>query len=236
MPRSHPKLVKCQVTGEELPRDQVVRAALVRPALIPLLRPSPATWDPQGYVSIEALNRARLEHVRTLMEGDAEDVRRLREEVARSLEREDTLSRPVDVDFDERLTLGQRVADRIASFGGSWTFILSFLAILVAWIAMNALLLRSRAFDPFPFILLNLVLSCLAALQAPVIMMSQNRQEQKDRLRGENDYRVNLKAELEIRHLHEKLDRLATDQWRHLMEVQQIQIDMIEELSNLRKG
>src|SRR5690606_1596748 len=112
-----------------------------------------------------------------------------------------------------------------------WKFIITFGAILSSWIALNIVGLLARPFDPYPFILLNLVLSCLAALQAPVIMMSQNRQEARDRIRSKNDYKVNLKAELEIRHLHEKLDHLLIHQWQRLMEIQQIQVELMNEIS-----
>ncbi|HJW77907.1 MAG TPA: DUF1003 domain-containing protein, partial [Beijerinckiaceae bacterium] len=152
-------------------------------------------------------------------------------DVVESLRRHETIGRDVDSEFDERRTFGQRVSDRIASFGGSWTFILSFFAFLVVWMAINVAIGLSRAFDPYPFILLNLVLSCLAAIQAPIIIMSQKRQEARDRLRAENDYRVNLKAELEIRHLHEKIDHLLTKQWERLAEIQQIQLELLQELS-----
>ena len=126
----------------------------------------------------------------------------------------------------------QRLADRIAEFGGSWTFILIFCALLLAWVALNSFILakRSEAFDPYPYILLNLFLSMLAALQAPIIMMSQNRQAQKDRLAAAHDYEVNLKAELEIRHLHEKLDELREQKWAELIAIQQEQIQLLTRL------
>jgi uncharacterized membrane protein len=133
--------------------------------------------------------------------------------------------------LDER-TFGQRMADRIAAFGGSWPFILLFLAFLAGWMALNAAVLgpRREAFDPYPFILLNLVLSTLAALQAPVIMMSQNRQAQRDRLNAANDYEVNLKAEMEIRALHQRLDALRDEDWAELVRLQQVQIQLLERL------
>ena len=134
----------------------------------------------------------------------------------------------------QKLTFGQRLSDRIASFGGSWRFIILFGAVLFGWIILNAIFLLNRGFDPYPFILLNLILSCLAAIQAPIIMMSQNRAEARDRLRAENDYEINLKAELEIRHLHEKIDHLLRRQYNRLFEIQQIQIELLEELG--RKG
>ena len=141
--------------------------------------------------------------------------------------RRQTVARDTVAEFERRLGFGERLADRIASFGGSWTFIAIFVAVMLGWIVLNVL--RPAGFDPYPFILLNLVLSCLAELQAPIIMMSQKRQEQKDRLRAENDYRVNLKAELEIRQLHEKMDHQLARQWEKLAELQQIQIDLLEE-------
>jgi uncharacterized membrane protein len=123
----------------------------------------------------------------------------------------------------------------VAAFGGSWNFIGLFALVLVVWMAFNIWAATRAVFDPFPFILLNLVLSCLAAVQAPIIMMSQKRQEAKDRLRSENDYRVNLKAELEIRHLHEKVDHIITRQWERLAEIQQIQLEIMQDLTAVRR-
>src|SRR6185436_16193408 len=137
-----------------------------------------------------------------------------------------------NLELDQRVTFGDRLADRVARFGGSWAFILSFGAFLIVWMVINTIALFRRPFDPYPFILLNLILSTLAALQAPIIMMSQNRQETKDRLRAEHDYRVNLKAELEIRLLSERVDALVTHQWQRLLEIQKIQLDLMEELDS----
>jgi uncharacterized membrane protein len=133
---------------------------------------------------------------------------------------------------DAPLTIGEKMADKVAEFGGSWTFIISFGSVLVVWIVLNSVFLLQKAFDPYPYILLNLVLSCIAALQAPIIMMSQNRQETKDRQRSEYDYKVNLKAELEIRMLHEKLDHLMIIQMQKIMEFQQMQMDYMEEMND----
>src|SRR5436190_5613838 len=130
----------------------------------------------------------------------------------------------------EQITVGQKISDKVARFGGSWRFIILFSIVLALWITFNVLALQHWRFDPFPFILLNLILSCIAALQAPVIMMSQNRQEQKDRLRAKHDYQVNLKAELEIRLLHEKIDHLILHQQQHLFEIQEIQVEMLREI------
>lgn len=140
------------------------------------------------------------------------------------------ISRDVISEFDEQLTIGQRVADKVATFGGSWTFIIIFLAFLVAWMMFNTFVLVQRAYDPYPYILLNLLLSCIAALQAPVIMMSQNRMAAKDREQATHDYEVNIKAELEILQLHEQLTELRERDWMALIEMQQKQIELLERL------
>ena len=184
---------------------------------------------------MDVINAARIEYVRNLLEDQLGDLGHLDEEVLESLHKHEVLSeRPTAEDDVSQLSFGQRVSDKIASFGGSWTFILSFGAFLLIWISVNVWVLSSKAFDPYPFILLNLLLSCVAAMQAPVIMMSQNRQETRDRKHAENDYKVNLKAELEIRHLHEKVDFLLHQQSTRLMEIQQIQLDLMRELAHGR--
>ena len=138
------------------------------------------------------------------------------------------ISRNTNREFEQKLTFGQRLADKVAAFGGSWTFIILFGGTLCFWVLLNSLALSQRtAFDPYPFILLNLFLSMLAAIQAPVILMSQNRQSEKDRLATEHDYEVNLKAELEIMSLHEKIDLLREEQWKELLEIQKEQLRLL---------
>lgn len=158
-------------------------------------------------------------------------LKKLNELVKESMTEEKMLSEKlIELESDQHLTSGQRLADKIAEFGGSWTFILSFFAVLTLWIVLNVVFLRQQAFDPYPFILLNLILSCVAALQAPVIMMSQNRQEDKDRRRARSDYMVNLKAEMEVRGLHSKIDLLIAEQMQHLFRIQQMQLDLLEKI------
>ena len=137
----------------------------------------------------------------------------------------------IEEEIDNR-TFGQRVADNVANFGGSWTFIISFFIFILIWIASNVYLLTNKGFDPYPFILLNLILSCLASLQAPIIMMSQNRQEEKDRERAKKDYMINLKSELEIRMLDDKIDHLVMHQQQELIEIQKVQIEMMNDILN----
>jgi uncharacterized membrane protein len=151
-----------------------------------------------------------------LLESDYEDIpaheRKIIERVARRV----AVSRNTNLEHDKALTFGERLADRVASFGGSWTFMMMFAAVLVFWVVLNSLML-SRAFDPYPYILLNLFLSMLASIQAPIIMMSQNRQSAKDRLDAAHDYEVNLKAEIEIMALHEKLDEIRSKDLAQLL-------------------
>ncbi len=205
-------------------------ARFVRPGISRLVKRDHPDWGDEAYICHEDLNRYRGQYVQDMLTEEKGELTALEHEVIDSLRQHEILTENLNTTVDEGLTLGQRLADRVATFGGSWTFILLFGSTLVLWIIVNTLILQQRPFDPFPFILLNLVLSCLAAIQAPVIMMSQNRQESKDRLRAENDYRVNLKAELEIRHLHSKIDLLLTHQWQRLLEIQQVQTDLLEEL------
>lgn len=132
----------------------------------------------------------------------------------------------------EVLSRGQKISDKVARFGGSWKFIIMFMAILAVWIVYNVMAPLGKNFDPYPFILMNLVLSCIAALQAPVIMMSQNRKEEKDRMRSENDYMINLKAEIQIRSLHQKIDLLQEDQIKTLFESQAKQFELLKEINS----
>jgi uncharacterized membrane protein len=228
--RKDPKQVRCEVTGGEIPLSDAIPIQQLRAPLIDQIRKDHPNVDPTGYVSQEALNQVRLARAQQMLVEDAGTLTALEKEVLDSLSNERLIARDALDDAGDKLTFGQRLADRVAAFGGSWAFIIAFFAILALWITINSGFLLAKSFDPYPFILMNLILSCLAALQAPVIMMSQNRQEAKDRIRSEHDYQINLKAELEIRVLREGLDRLAGHQWQQLMEVQQMQMDMIQEL------
>jgi len=187
--------------------------------------------DSKAFICFEDLGNFRKDYVKEVLEDEIGELSALDNEVIQSLEQHEILSADISKQFEKKLTFGERLSDHIAEFGGSWKFLITFGAVLIGWIALNALVLFNRGFDPFPFILLNLILSCLAAVQAPIIMMSQNRAEARDRLRAENDYKVNLKAELEIRHLHEKIDHLLRRQYNRLFEIQQIQIELLQEIS-----
>jgi uncharacterized membrane protein len=219
----------CALTGRELPRRQLVNVETIRPALADRIRRDHPDLPPDALIAKSEVERYRTDYVEELLRDETGEISDLEQRVAESLATHDTLSENVEAAFEEKRSFGEVVSDHLASFGGSWMFILSFLGLLAIWMAYNSAEGTSAAFDPYPFILLNLVLSCLAALQAPVIMMSQKRQETKDRLRSLNDYQVNLKAELEIRHLHEKIDHLINKQWQRLAEIQQLQLEIMQD-------
>ncbi len=219
-----------------MPVTELVPLTALRPRVAQTLRATYPSLPDDALVSMSVVNNARLEYARDVLEEQIGDLSKLDEEVVESLARHEILSeRPFsEAEENEKLSLGQRLADKIAEVGGSWAFIIAFMLVLLAWICTNAFALRSHPFDPYPFILLNLVLSCVAALQAPIIMMSQNRQEARDRTHAENDYKVNLKAELEIRHLHEKMDYLLHQHATRLMEIQHMQLESLRELARAR--
>jgi len=229
---SKPFTVKCGLSGKTVPLATAVPAESIPDGVAELIRKDHPAWARTGYVCRDELTRYRTAYISAVLQAEEGELTALDREVVNSLAAQEVLARNTNEEFETRLTVGQRVADRVASFGGSWRFIFLFGGGLGLWIAANSALLLWRPFDPFPFILLNLILSCLAAVQAPIIMMSQNRLEAKDRLRGEEDYKVNLKAELEIRHLHEKIDYLLRHQWQRLLEIQQLQMDMMEDLAH----
>ena len=225
--------VSCQVCGTTR-RAVLRRAIIVRPAVAQLVQRAVEYWDENGWICLDDLHKYQHQYVQSLLETERGELTNLELEVLKDLREHEILARNPDVQFEAALTFGQRLADRIAAFGGSWNFIIVFAVVLFAWMFVNSYMLVVRPFDPYPYILLNLVLSSLAALQAPVIMMSQNRQEERDRLRAMHDYQVNLKAELEIRHLHQKMDHLITHQWERLAEIQEIQMELINEARGRR--
>ncbi|ARS34924.1 DUF1003 domain-containing protein [Pontibacter actiniarum] len=220
----------CQVTKKRLPHHLLLPGKAIRHHVLQLIKADYPDFDEEKYIAADVVAKYRKLYLEQLLRQELGELTELEEEVVRSINREELLSSNVEEDLKGQISLGDRMADRIASFGGSWTFILIFFSFLLLWMVVNVYVLATRPFDPYPFILLNLILSCLAAIQAPIIMMSQNRQEAKDRLRSEHDYKINLKAELEIRLLHEKIDHLLMHQNQHLVEIQQLQLDLLEDI------
>src|SRR2546421_4971045 len=206
----------CHVCKKSKSPNSGLIAELIRPSLLEFIKKKVPDLDNKAFICFEDLGNFRRDYVKEVLEDEIGELSALDNEVIQSLEQHEILSADISKQFEKKLTFGERLSDHIASFGGSWRFIILFGAVLFGWIILNAIFLLNRGFDPYPFILLNLILSCLAAIQAPIIMMSQNRSEARDRMRAENDYKVNLKAELEIRHLHEKIDHLLRKQYNRL--------------------
>ncbi|HEY2800479.1 MAG TPA: DUF1003 domain-containing protein [Chthoniobacterales bacterium] len=227
---------QCQICQQPKAPSAGTTADFIRPSLVSYIQKKQPAFDPHGFICHQDLGQFRSDYVKEVLEDELGELSALDQEVVESLRAHEILSENIGKQFETKLTFGERLSDQIASFGGSWTFIMLFGGVLVIWIIINTAILATRAFDPYPFILMNLILSCLAALQAPIIMMSQNRSAARDRASAENDYKVNLKAELEIRHLHEKLDHLLRKQYNRLFEIQQIQIELLEGLNEKRQS
>ena len=233
---SKAETAQCAICGETKSTRNGTIGEVIRPSLSEFIHKKAPPWDGKSFICFDDLGKFRRDYVKEVLQEEIGELSALDNEVVESLQQHEILSSDISKQFEKKLTFGERLSDTIAAFGGSWTFIIVFSLILLVWIGLNSFILANQSFDPYPYILMNLVLSALAALQAPVIMMSQNRSEARDRLRGENDYKINLKAELEIRHLHEKIDHLLRKQYNRLFEIQQIQIELLEELGQKRRG
>ncbi len=223
----------CQICGCDK-RCDLHRGIMVRPVVADLIQHETGNWIEDDWICTEDLQKYRHRYIQLLLKEEKGEISSLEQEVIESLKQQEILSINPDAEHVAGMTIGQRMADRLASLAGSWAFILSFAGVLLCWILINTISLLRQPFDPYPYILLNLVLSCLAAMQAPIIMMSQSRQEARDRLHAQRDYQVNLKAELEIRHLHQKIDHLLSHQWERLVEIQDIQMELINEVKQRR--
>src|SRR5438046_7077196 len=207
----------CQICKKPKSPHSGMIAELIRPSLLEFIQKKLPDLDTKGFICLDDLGEFRKDYIKEVLEDEIGELSALDQEVIESLEQHEILSSDISKQFERKLTFGERLSDHIAEFGGSWKFLISFGAVLVVWIAINGVILVTHAFDPYPFILLNLILSCLAAVQAPIIMMSQNRAEARDRLRAENDYKVHFKPELEIRHLHQKIHHLLRRQHNRLV-------------------
>lgn len=225
----------CHITKKEFDLENLVQGNSLKPQLVRLIQKDFPDFTGEKYISLERLNVYRKKYLELLLQKEHRELGALEKEVVKAIQSNKLLSENIEPEIEAQLTTGQKMADRIAEFGGSWTFIIIFFTFLLIWMGINIWVLASRPFDPYPFILLNLILSCLAAIQAPIIMMSQNRKEQKDRARSVNDYQVNLKAELEIRLLHEKLDHLIIHQNKRMLDIQELQLDYLEEISKVNE-
>ena len=215
------------ISGKEFSLNEMVKAQTIRKSILDFIIQEHALFNENSKLSIDELNFYRQKYISEKLVNEVGELNDLKKQVVDSISKAELISNESLKEDTKKDTFGNKIADKIADFGGSWTFILSFVFFLLVWIGVNAFVFMNKGFDPYPFILLNLILSCVAALQAPIIMMSQNRQEVKDRERAKNDYMINLKSELEIRILHEKIDHLIMHQQQELMEIQKVQTELM---------
>jgi len=225
MPKVNCSLCDATVEGRTLASPQKLENRI-----IDLIKKDRPEWEGKRGICANCLEQYRAKKFIGYLEAEYQKLSELEHAVVSKVTRRGRVSKLVHQDMDTSMTFGERVADKVAQFGGSWPFIGLFGVILLVWMVVNAWVLGTHPFDPYPFILLNLVLSTLAALQAPVIMMSQNRQAHKDRMQANQDYEINLMAEIEIRDLHDKLDSLRFKQWHELWHIQKRQIELLEHL------
>lgn len=218
------------ISKKEFLASEKISGKSLRPGILATIQKEHPDFNPSNCLALAELNVFREKYIADYLVKEIGELSDLENTVLSALKKKDTISDKLMESETEEISIGQEMADKVASFGGSWKFITAFGTFLLVWIVSNAFLLAQKAFDPYPFILLNLILSCIAALQAPIIMMSQNRQEEKDRERSKKDYMINLKSELEIRMLHEKLDHLIIHQQHELIEIQKVQIDMMNDI------
>lgn len=218
------------INKKEIAKGEDIKGHDIREGIYNLIKTDFPDFDKDDFITIAELNQYRRLYLTSLIVQEKGELALIDRNVMDAIKNNSILSENIQDEIEADLTFGQRLADRVAAFGGSWTFIITFFSFILFWMLVNIWFLATKPFDPFPFILLNLILSCLAAIQAPIIMMSQNRQEQKDRQRGEHDYKINLKAELEIKLLSEKIDHLLVHQNKKLLEIQEVQTDYLEDL------
>lgn len=219
------------LSKRQFPVSEKVTGNMIRNGVLKEILKEHPDFNENCNIALSELNRYRQQYIEQLLTKEVGTLTNLEQTVLDNINHNHIIADEAS-EIKKPVTKGQLWADRIATFGGSWKFIGIFGIFLLVWMMFNVSILHNKGFDPYPFILLNLILSCLAAIQAPVIMMSQNRQEEKDRDRAKNDYMVNLKSELEIRLLHEKIDHLIIHQQEDLLKIQQIQTDMIRELAD----
>ena len=231
MSNTHHGTVVCAVCHAKISAHEAKPLEMIHHPVDDLIVAATPEIGPSDLICLSCRSKFRTEYVETILRTERGEISAIEAEVFRSLKDQTVVSANINPKFERQLTVGEKLADKVAEFGGSWRFIILFGTAMVSWIALNVIALAQHPFDPYPFILLNLCLSCLAAIQAPVIMMSQNRQQAKDRMRAEHDYQVNLKSELEIRHLNAKLDQLLTHQWHRLLEIQRIQMELAEDVA-----
>lgn len=230
MEQNTSRLVVCQVCKQSKPIKKVLPADMVRLSMVTLIKEAHGSWDEDGYICKSDLDEFRAKYVENLFDKEKGELSDVEKEVVKNIKDQDIITQNLYEQYNKKLSKWDKASDKIASFGGSWKFIGFFFTFMGIWMVINVVLSHyGKAWDNYPFILLNLILSCIASIQAPIIMMSQNRLEERDRLRAESEYQINLKAEIGIRNLHEKMDHMLFKQWEKTSEIQKIMIELMQE-------
>lgn len=224
--------ITCDICKKIYNENDMITGNGIRHEIERMIQNDHPDWNDNNNICRTDYSLYRDKYIAQVIEEETGTINKLESEVVKSISENEFITENTNASISDKMGVGDIIADKVSSFGGSWKFIIIFFAVLTFWILLNSVILLKKSFDPYPFILMNLILSCIAAIQAPIIMMSQNRQEKKDRIRSENDYKVNLKSEIEIRTLHEKVDHLLLNQWSKMMKIQELQIEMLEEIRN----
>ena len=221
---------QCPLCTVTMPKNLGMPEELISKPLLDLLQEQVPTWTHEDFLCFPCVEKLRTDYFQSVMETEQQELTAIRLKTRKGLREHMSRNRDVYAQFEDDPTFAEQVADAVARMGGSWAFIFSALGLFAIWIFLNSALLLNKPFDPYPYVFLNIVLSAIAVLQAPIILMSQNRESQLERKRAEYEHKVNLKAELEIRHLHTKMDQLLTNQWQRLLEIQAIQTDLMHQI------
>jgi uncharacterized membrane protein len=221
---------RCVLCGSDKSKELILLASTHPPLAQWIASKTPTHVERGTRICRTCLNRERVAHSVERLAKERGELTAIESQIATHAASHLAIARNAQVQFEQGKSMGARISDRVAAIGGSWAFVICFFAVLAIWITSN--LVMARAFDRYPFILLNLVLSTLAAVQAPIIMMSQNRVAARDRAQADEDFRTNLKAELEVASLHEKIDHLLHSQWEQLIEMQQVQLELLQQIAD----
>lgn len=226
-----PKEVVCQICKKTKSLKDVLPADMVRLSMVNLIKEAHDNWDEDGFICKVDLGEFRAHYVEMVFDKERGELSDVEKEVIKNIKDQEIITQNLYEQYNDKVSKWDKASDKIASFGGSWKFIVFFFVFMAVWMITNAVLTRyGKAWDQYPYILLNLILSCVASIQAPIIMMSQNRQEKRDRLRSESEYQINLKAEIGIRNLHEKMDHMLFKQWEKTIEMQKIMIELMGDI------
>ncbi len=226
-----PKEVVCQICKKTKSLKDVLPADMVRLSMVNLIKEAHDNWDEDGFICKVDLGEFRARYVEMVFDKERGELSDVEKEVIKNIKDQEIITQNLYEQYNDKISKWDKASDKIASFGGSWKFIGFFFMFMAVWMITNAILVRyGKAWDQYPYILLNLILSCVASIQAPIIMMSQNRQEKRDRLRSESEYQINLKAEIGIRNLHEKMDHMLFKQWEKTIEMQKIMIELMGDI------